>query len=74
MPSGKGQIGRLHLAVKAFAPGRQPFLVCTIATGWDFRQSWTSGPAPCGTGLRVLVHTNQDGVGPRHRTIHSWNP
>src|SRR5215510_8407521 len=45
---GKDSAVLLHLARKAFAPGRLPFRLLHIDTTWKFRD--------------LIVHTNEDGV------------
>lgn len=53
----------LHLARKAFFPGRLPFPLLHIDTGWKFRAmiAFRAGLA-AEPGIEVLVHTNQDGL------------
>jgi sulfate adenylyltransferase subunit 2 len=60
---GKDSSVVLHLAMKAFAPGRPPFPLLHIATGWDFRAMLDFRDARCAElGLNLIVHTNPDGV------------
>ena len=35
---GKDSSVMLHLALKAFAPGKPPFPLLQIASGWDFQE------------------------------------
>src|SRR5215204_6490153 len=60
---GKDSSVLLHLATKAFAPGRMPFPVLHIDTGWKFREmiAFRDGTARR-LGLDLRVHTNHDGV------------
>lgn len=60
---GKDSSVVLHLAMKAFAPGRPPFPLLHIATGWDFPdmlafRDWRVAEL----GLRLIVHSNPDGL------------
>jgi sulfate adenylyltransferase subunit 2 len=60
---GKDSSVLLHLAIKAFAPGRVPFPVLHIDTGWKFREMIVFRDATAARlGLDLLVHTNKDGV------------
>jgi sulfate adenylyltransferase subunit 2 len=60
---GKDSSTVLHLAMKAFAPGKPPFALLHIATGWDFREMLEFREKRMAElGLRCLVHTNQDGL------------
>ncbi len=53
----------LHLAMKAFAPGRIPFPLLHIATGWDFRDMLEFRDRRAAEiGARLIVHTNPDGL------------
>jgi len=60
---GKDSAVMLHLALKAFAPGRLPFPLLHVDTGWkfkamiEFRDSIAHEYA-----LDLIVHTNQEGV------------
>jgi sulfate adenylyltransferase subunit 2 len=59
---GKDSSVMLHLALKAFAPGKLPFPLMQIATGWDFREMLSFRDAVAKRfGLELLVHTNQEG-------------
>src|ERR1041384_7573685 len=60
---GKDSSVLLHLAVKAFAPGRLPFPVLHIDTGWKFREMITFRDATARRlGLDLRGHTNRDGA------------
>jgi sulfate adenylyltransferase subunit 2 len=60
---GKDSSVVLHIAMKAFAPGRPPFPLLHIATGWDFRAMLEFRDRRVAElGLRLIVHTNPDGV------------
>jgi sulfate adenylyltransferase subunit 2 len=60
---GKDSSVVLHLAQKAFAPGRPPFPLLHIATGWDFRAMLAFRDRRVAElGLALIVHTNPDGV------------
>jgi sulfate adenylyltransferase subunit 2 len=53
----------LHIALKAFAPGRLPFPCLHIATGWDFRAMLDFRDRRAAElGLNLIVHTNPDGL------------
>ena len=60
---GKDSAVLLHLALKAFAPGRLPFPVLHIDTTWKFREMIAFRDERARTlGLDLLVHTNPDGL------------
>ena len=60
---GKDSSVVLHLAMKAFAPGRLPFPLLHVATGWDFRAMLEfRDRRVADTGARLIVHTNPDGL------------
>jgi sulfate adenylyltransferase subunit 2 len=60
---GKDSSVLLHLAVKAFAPGRVPFPVLHIDTTWKFREMIEFRDRTAReTGVDLVVHTNQEGV------------
>lgn len=60
---GKDSAVMLHLALKAFAPGKLPFPLLHVDTTWkfkamtDFRDELADR-----LGLKLIVHTNQEGV------------
>jgi sulfate adenylyltransferase subunit 2 len=60
---GKDSGVMLHLALKAFYPSKPPFPLLHIDTGWKFRdmirhRDWVAAHY----GLRLLVHTNPEGL------------
>ena len=61
---GKDSCVMLHLARKAFAPGKPPFPLLHVDTTWnfqsmyDFRDQYIVGEL----GLEVIVHINEEGV------------
>jgi sulfate adenylyltransferase subunit 2 len=59
---GKDSSVLLHLAVKAFAPGKVPFPVLHIDTTWKFREMIAFRDRTAAElGLDLLVHTNEEG-------------
>jgi sulfate adenylyltransferase subunit 2 len=60
---GKDSSVLLHLALKAFHPGRIPFPLLHIDTTWKFREMIAFRDRRARElGLNLLVHTNQDGL------------
>ncbi len=61
---GKDSSVMVHLALKAFYPGKPPFPLLHVDTTWKFREmiKFREEYARKELGLDVLVHTNQDGV------------
>jgi sulfate adenylyltransferase subunit 2 len=60
---GKDSSVMLHLARKAFFPGRPPFPLLHIDTRWKFREMIAFRDATAQRlGIELIVHTNQDGV------------
>ncbi len=61
---GKDSAVMLHLARKAFAPGKPPFPLMHIDTTWKFREMITFRDAYIRheLGLDLIVYINQDGV------------
>lgn len=60
---GKDSAVMLHLALKAFYPGRLPFPLLHVDTGWKFREMILfRDKIAADLGLELLVHTNPDGV------------
>jgi sulfate adenylyltransferase subunit 2 len=60
---GKDSAVMLHLARKAFFPGRLPFPLLHVDTTWKFREMIEHRDAlPEKFGLELFVHINQDGV------------
>jgi len=60
---GKDSAVMLHLAKKAFFPTKPPFPLLHIDTGWKFQAMYDfRDQVAKESGLRLLVHKNQDGV------------
>ncbi len=60
---GKDSAVLLHLALKAFAPGRLPFPLLHVDTGWKFREMIEFRDATAKRlGLDLIVHMNPEGV------------
>ncbi|MGH9918516.1 MAG: phosphoadenosine phosphosulfate reductase family protein, partial [Nitrososphaerales archaeon] len=60
---GKDSSVLLHLALKAFHPGRLPFPVLHIDTGWKFAEMIRFRDATARRlGIDLLVHTNREGA------------
>ena len=60
---GKDSGVMLHLALKAFHPSKPPFPLMHIDTTWKFRDMIAFRDSIAERyGLRLIVHTNQDGV------------
>lgn len=60
---GKDSAVLLHLAMKAFAPGKPPFPLLHVDTTWKFREMIAFRDAEAKRlGLELLVHTNPDGL------------
>ena len=60
---GKDSSVLLHLAKKAFAPGKLPFPLMHIDTTWKFREMISFRDEIAKKyGIRMLIHTNQDGT------------
>jgi sulfate adenylyltransferase subunit 2 len=60
---GKDSAVMLHLAIKAFAPGKLPFPLMHIDTTWKFREMIKfRDELAQRLGLKLIVHTNQEGV------------
>lgn len=60
---GKDSAVMLHLARKAFFPGRLPFPLLHVDTGWKFRDMIRFRDERARElGFELLVHTNRDGV------------
>lgn len=60
---GKDSAVMLHLALKAFAPGRLPFPLLHVDTTWKFRDMITyRDELPKKLGIDLIVHTNQEGI------------
>lgn len=60
---GKDSAVMLHLAMKAFAPGKLPFPLLHVDTTWKFREMIRFRDELAERlGLKLIVHTNQEGV------------
>src|SRR5215813_13743136 len=60
---GKDSSVMLHLAMKAFYPGKPPFPLLHVDTTWKFREMIAFRDATAARlGLNLLVYINQDGV------------
>lgn len=60
---GKDSAVMLHLAMKAFAPGKPPFPLLHVDTTWKFKEMIKFRDEHVRElGLELLVHTNQEGV------------
>jgi sulfate adenylyltransferase subunit 2 len=60
---GKDSAVMLHLALKAFYPGKPPFPLLHVDTTWKFRDMIRFRDAVVERyGLKLLVHINEDGV------------
>ena len=61
---GKDSSVMVHLAMKAFHPGKPPFPLMHIDTTWKFREmiDFRETYARKELGLEVIVHINQEGV------------
>ena len=60
---GKDSAVMLHLAMKAFAPGKPPFPLMHVDTTWKFREMIEfRDELTERLGLKLIVHTNQEGV------------
>src|SRR5262249_18124024 len=60
---GKDSSAMLHLAQKAFAPGKPPFPLLHIDTTWKFREMIAFRDATAARlGMDLLVHVNEEGL------------
>jgi sulfate adenylyltransferase subunit 2 len=60
---GKDSAVMLHLAMKAFAPGKPPFPLMHVDTTWKFREMIKfRDQLVKKLGMKLIVHTNQEGV------------
>jgi sulfate adenylyltransferase subunit 2 len=60
---GKDSAVMLHLAMKAFAPGKPPFCLLHVDTTWKFQEMIRFRDETVKRlGLDLIVHVNQDGV------------
>ena len=63
---GKDSSVLLHLALKAFDPGKLPFPLLHVDTTWKFREMIQFRDQTAERlGLELIVHTNQDGLDQR---------
>ena len=60
---GKDSAVMLHVALKAFHPGKPPFPLLHVDTTWKFREMYAFRDRMAAElGLELLVHINQEGV------------
>jgi sulfate adenylyltransferase subunit 2 len=60
---GKDSSAMLHIARKAFFPGKPPFPQLHVDTGWKFREMIAFRDAiAAALGLHLVVHINRDGL------------
>ena len=59
---GKDSSALLHVAQKAFAPGKLPFPLLHIDTTWKFREMIAFRDQVARSGVDILVHVNEDGL------------
>lgn len=60
---GKDSAVMLHLAMKAFYPGKPPFPLMHVDTGWKFKEMIKFRDELVGKlGLELIVHQNQEGI------------
>ena len=60
---GKDSSAMLHIALKAFAPGKPPFPLLHIDTTWKFREMIAfRDETVARAGLDLLVHINEEGL------------
>jgi sulfate adenylyltransferase subunit 2 len=60
---GKDSGALLHIATKAFRPGKIPFPLLHVDTGWKFREMIAHRDGiPHRYGVRLIVHMNPEGV------------
>ena len=60
---GKDSAVMLHLALKAFYPSRPPFPLLHVDTTWKFKEMYKfRAKVAEETGMKLIVHTNQDGL------------
>ena len=66
---GKDSSVMLHLALKAFYPGKPPFPLLHVDTTWKFREMIRfRDEAAQRLGLELIVHINEDGRARRAST------
>jgi sulfate adenylyltransferase subunit 2 len=60
---GKDSAVMVHLAMKAFHPGKPPFPLLHVDTTWKFREMYAfRDKLAADLGLELLVHVNREGV------------
>jgi sulfate adenylyltransferase subunit 2 len=60
---GKDSACMLHLAMKAFAPGRLPFALMHVDTGWKFREMYAfRDRMQAEHGFELRIHQNAEGL------------
>ncbi len=60
---GKDSACMLHLALKAFSPGRLPFPLLHVDTGWKFKDMYAfRSRMQQAHGFELLVHQNKEGM------------
>jgi len=60
---GKDSAVMLHLTMKAFYPGKPPFPLLHVDTGWKFKEMYRFRDALMAKlGLELLIHQNPDGI------------
>ena len=60
---GKDSAVMLHLAMKAFYPGKPPFPLLHVDTTWKFKEMIAfRDQMTAKLGLELIVHTNQEGI------------
>src|SRR3954470_6850857 len=60
---GKDSSAMLHLALKAFHPGKPPFPLLHVDTTWKFREMYAFRDRMAAElGLELIVHINEDGL------------
>ena len=70
---GKDSAVMLHLARKAFYPGKPPFPLMHVDTTWKFKEMIEFRDQMAEkVGMELLVHTNPGRSGARRWSFHSW--
>ena len=59
---GKDSAVMLHLAKKAFAPGKPPFPLMHVDTTWKFQDMYKLRDKQIADGWNLIRHVNEDGV------------
>ncbi|UXY15603.1 sulfate adenylyltransferase subunit CysD [Chitiniphilus purpureus] len=59
---GKDSAVMLHLARKAFAPGRPPFPLMHVDTTWKFQEMYKLRDKQKAEGWNLITHVNEEGV------------